>query len=327
MSFNARTDLALELRELYFENSQIATEAEGVEAEEEIAEQGIKITRVKVVNEKGAATLGKACGNYITVEIPKTIEYEQTAYEEACRICAKELSKLVGEPKDSTILVLGLGNRSITADALGPQTIDSVVATRHLIEYMPEEIDQRLRRVCAVAPGVLGNTGIETGEIVKGICDKIRPGLIIAVDALCSRRMERVNNTIQLTDTGIVPGAGIGNRRMAIDKEHLGVPVIAIGVPTVVDAATIAGDTIDRIIANLKANAKENVPLYKMLEVIEEEDKYSIIKEVLKPDCTDFVVTPKEIDVAVEKISDIVANGINIALHEGITLEDINRYK
>ncbi len=327
MSFNARTDLAIEAREMYFENSAIATEAKGIEAEEEECDFGIKVTRVRVVNEEGGKALGKAVGTYVTMELPNPNETEQKAYEEACRICAVELTKLVGQKINGTALVIGLGNRNITADALGPKTVDSVLVTRHLLEYMPEEIDSRLRSVCAISPGVLGVTGVETGEIVKGICDRVKPSLVIAVDALCSRRMERINNTVQLTDTGVVPGAGIGNRRMAIDESSLGVPVIAVGVPTVIDAATIAGDTIDKIIENLKENAEENLPLYKMLSVIAEEDKYGMIKQVLKPDYGDFVVTPKEVDSVVENIAKIIANGINIALHEGITLEDIDRYK
>lgn len=327
MPFNARTDLAIEAREMYFENSAIETEAEGIEAEEESCGFDIKVTRVKIVNQSGSDTLGKPIGNYITIELPDLVSYEQKAYEEACRVCAKELSALADPVPNGTVMVIGLGNRNITADALGPKAVDSVLVTRHLIEYMPEEIDQRLSSVCAVSPGVLGITGVETGEIVKGICDRVKPALIIAIDALCSRRIERINNTIQFTDTGIVPGAGIGNRRMAIDKDELGIPVIAIGVPTVIDAATIVGDTIDRIVDNLKQNAEENLPLYKMLSVIAEDDKYGMIKQVLSPDRGDFVVTPKEIDSAVNDVSEIIANGINIALHKGITLEDIDRYK
>jgi spore protease len=326
MAYSARTDLALELREIYFETASDAAEAEGVEAEEE-NKLGIKVTRVKITNKKGEKTLGKPSGTYITMEFGAKTDFEQESYENACKVCAEELSSLKKNWQGGTVLVLGLGNRNITADALGPKTVDSVLVTRHLLEYMPEEIDSRLKPVCAVAPGVLGITGVETGEIVKGICERIKPSLIIAVDALCSRRMERVNNTIQLTDTGITPGAGIGNRRMSIDEKTLGIPVIAVGVPTVVDAATIAGDTIDRIIQSLKDNAKESIPLYKILNIVAGEDKEAIINEVLKPDCLGYIVTPKEVDTAVEKISEIIANGINIALHEGITINDINRYR
>ncbi len=327
MWFNARTDLAIESREMYLETGAIDTQIKGVEAEEESFDNGIHVTRVKIVDESGVEALGKAMGRYITVELPDNGQVEQETYEEACRVCARELKPLMNKNTDGTVLVVGLGNWNITADAVGPKTVKSVLVTRHLIEYMPEEIDERLRAVCAVSPGVLGITGVETGEIVKGLVDRVKPSLVIAIDALCSRRMERVNNTIQMTDTGITPGAGIGNRRMAVDKETLGVPVIAIGVPTVIDAATIAGDTIDMILEDLRHNAKENQPLYKMLSVIAEEDKYSMIKQVLSPEHGDFVVTPKEVDFLVSRVAEIIANGINIALHEGITLRDIDRYK
>lgn len=326
MSYSARTDLALEAREMCFEGSTMDAELEGLESEEESYDFDIKVTRVKVIGEKGEKAIGKASGTYVTIELPKPDDGEREVYEEACAVCARELKGLIRGKTEGTALVIGLGNRNITPDALGPKTVDSVLVTRHLLEYMPEEMDGRLRAVCAVSPGVLGITGVETGEIVKGICDRVKPTLVIAVDALCARRMERINNTIQLTDTGVVPGAGIGNRRMAIDEKTLGMPVIAIGVPTVVDAATIAGDTIDKIIESLKENAEENLPLYKMLSVIAEEDKYGMIKQVLKPDYGDFVVTPKEVDSAVDYISEIIANGINIALHREVTLKDIDRY-
>lgn len=327
MSFSARTDLAIESREMYFETGAIDTEIKGVEATEEEFDNGIHVTRVRIVDEAGVEALGKPRGKYITIELPDNGQVEQETYEEACRVCAAELRPLLGGNIEGTVLVVGLGNWNITADAVGPKTVKSVLVTRHLLEYMPEEIDERLRAVCAVSPGVLGITGVETGEIVKGLVDRVKPALIIAVDALCSRRMERINNTIQMTDTGITPGAGIGNRRMAIDERSLGVPVIAIGVPTVIDAATIAGDTIDMILEDLRQNAKDNEPLYKMLSVIAEEDKYSMIKQILSPGHGDFVVTPKEVDFLVSRVAEVIANGINIALHEGITLKDIDRYK
>lgn len=327
MSYSARTDLALEAREMYLENSENESEIDGVEAEETDYGHGICVTRVKITNENGSKTLGKGIGTYITIEIPEKMLREQTVYEKSCQACAKELSQLIKKYSDGTVLVIGLGNWNITADALGPKTINSVLVTRHLLEYMPKEIDERLRSVCAVSPGVLGLTGVETSEIVKGLADRIKPSLIIAIDALCSRNMHRINNTIQLSDTGITPGAGIGNHRMSIDEKSLGIPVIAIGVPTVVDAATISSDTIDLILENLKENAGEDRPIYKMLEVIAAEDKYSLIKQVLSPHYGDFVVSPKEVDTVVNDISSIIANGINISLHEGLSLQDIDRYK
>lgn len=321
MPFYARTDFADEARVLYAEK-----EISGVEAEEETSDD-INITRVRITNDDGEQALGKPQGLYITLDIPDCNRQSQESYETACRLCARELATLLNDIKEGTVLVAGLGNRNITADAIGPKCINSVLVTRHLLEYMPEEIDSRLRSVCAVSPGVLGITGIETGEILRGLVRNVNPCAVIVIDALCSGRMSRINRTIQMTDTGITPGAGIGNRRMAINTETLGVPVIALGVPTVVDAATIAGDTIDMIIENLKQNAEENLPLYKMLSTLAEEDKYSMIKQVLSPSFGDLVVTPKEVDTFVDTVSKIIANGINIALHEGITLNDIDRYR
>ncbi len=326
MSFNARTDLAKEAREMYLEKDSGNAEVPGVRATDQDYGSGITVTRVEILDEHGEESLGKPKGKYITVEFPNRDEVRREFYEEACRVCAKELLPLLGNNTDGPVLVIGLGNRNITADALGPKTVDSVLITRHLLEYMPEEIDSRLRSVCAVAPGVLGITGVETGEIVKGLAEKVKPSLIIAIDALCSRRIERINNTVQMTDTGITPGAGIGNTRMSINRENLGVPVVAIGVPTVIDAATIAGDTIDILVEEMRRNSEDNLPLYKMLSTVAEEDKYTVIKQILSPMHGDFVVTPKEIDTLVEDIAHIIANGINIALHEGITLEDIDRY-
>ncbi len=323
LSFRARTDLALEAQAMCLSDSEETIE--GITVEEEESSK-IKVTRVKILNEVGSKKIDKKKGTYITIELPESRISDQKTYENACEICAKELSGLIKGISTETTLVVGLGNWNITADALGPKTIKSVLVTRHLLEYMPEEIDSRLQSVCAVSPGVLGITGVETAEIVKGLSDKIKPSLIIVIDALCSRQMERISRTIQISDTGISPGAGVGNHRLALDNDTLGVPVIALGVPTVVDAATIASDIIDMIIADLKANASENKPLYKMLSVIAEEDKYSIIKQLLTPQYGDFVVTPKEIDSVVTDVSNIIANGINIALHEGITLADIDKY-
>ncbi|MBR5155139.1 MAG: GPR endopeptidase [Clostridia bacterium] len=327
MPFNPRTDLALEAKELHFKDTTPNADSDGITAESETKDFGIRINRVKILNKKGQEKLSKPQGTYVTIELPDPNIVSQEAYEEACHTCAKELSALSASLNTETTLVLGLGNRNITADALGPKTVDSVLVTRHLLQYMPEEIDSRLRSVCAISPGVLGITGVETAEIVKGVCERVNPTLVIAIDALCSRHISRINNTIQIADTGITPGAGIGNRRMSIDKDTLGVPVIVIGVPTVVDAATIAGDTIDKIIEELKANANGNTPLYNMLTTLAEEDRYPMIKEVLTPDHGDFVVTPKEIDSSVENIAKIIANGINIALHDGISLADVDRYK
>jgi spore protease len=331
-----RTDLAVEANEFYMQRT--ASEADTGQKEQadftappgvEIVNGGtpdIKITRVKITSPTGEAAIGKPMGNYITIEIPGLKESNQELYENACKALAKELAGITKLGEKSTILIVGLGNWNVTPDALGPKVVSSVMVTRHLLKYVPEQVDSGVRPVCAVAPGVLGITGIETGEIVRGIVEKVKPDLIIAIDSLASRKMERVSTTIQLADTGISPGSGVGNKRMELSQATLGVPVIAIGVPTVVDAATMANDTIDLVMDSMINQAKQGTEFYNMLKGIDRNEKYELIQEVLKPYIGDLIVTPKEIDEIIEKISKVIANGLNIALHQGITLNDVNRY-
>jgi len=327
---NVRTDLALEARELFKEQElkggiRGINEPPGVEIEND-GNDDIKITRVKVTSPTGEASIGKPMGNYVTLEVPGLKENDQDLFEETCKALAKELVKIVRLGPKSTVLIVGLGNWNVTPDALGPKVVSSVMVTRHLLEYVPEQVDEGVRPVCAVAPGVLGITGIETGEIIKGIVDKIRPDAIIAIDALASRKMDRVSTTIQIADTGISPGSGVGNKRMELSQKTLGIPVIAIGVPTVVDAATMANDTIDMLIDSMIKEAGQGTEFYNMLKSIDREEKYQLIQEVLRPYLGDLIVTPKEIDDIIERVSKVIANGLNIAIHEGITLSDVNRY-
>ncbi len=327
-----RTDLALEAHELFKQEemrqnmqNRGGNEPPGVEVEN-AGNEDIKISRVRVVSPTGEASIGKPMGNYITLEVPRMNENDQTLYEDVCKALAKELTGILQLKEKSTILIVGLGNWNVTPDALGPKVVSSVMVTRHLLEYVPEQVDNGVRPVCAVAPGVLGITGIETGEIIKGIVDRIKPDVIIAIDALASRKMDRVNTTIQIADTGIAPGSGVGNKRMELSKDTLGIPVIAVGVPTVVDAATMANDTIDLVIDKMIEQAKQGSEFYNMLKSIERDEKYQLIQEVLNPYVGSLIVTPKEVDETIEKVSKIVANGLNIALHQGITLDDVNRY-
>lgn len=326
---NVRCDLAVEAKELYTETQGADTEIPGVTVETDEVGGYIHITRVHIQDETGAQNLGKDIGTYITIEMPNRFYGQQKIYEQMCQTCSKELKRLT-DPiltgKDDCVLVVGLGNWNITADALGPKVINSLMVTRHLKEYVPEEIDEGVRPVCALTPGVLGITGIETGEIVRGLTEKVRPKLVIAIDALCSRRMERINTTIQISDTGITPGEGVGNKRKALRADTLGVPVIAIGVPTVVDAATIAGDTIDLIVDDLRETGQGNAPLCRMLSAIDAEDKYTLIKDTIAPHFGNFIVAPKDVDTIIDDISRIIANGINISVHDGITLADVDRY-
>ncbi len=308
---NFRTDLALERRDLYRKANNVANEVNGLETEEEQLGETIKITRVKVLNQEGEQAIGKKQGNYITIDIKDLKIAEEEDIQKASEAVTKELRTLIGnliQPQED-ILVVGLGNLYVTPDALGPKVIQDIDITRHLLNYMPEVLEQGTRPVSAVSPGVLGTTGIETVEILKGIVDNVHPKLIIVIDALASRSIERISSTVQIADTGIVPGAGVGNQRKELTVDTLGIPVIAIGVPTVVEAATIAADSLNLFIQKLQEEAHSN----EFLNQLQEEDKYQMIKEVLQPADYNFIVTPKEIDDLIENMSSVVARGINFA--------------
>ena len=208
-------------------------------------------------------------------------------------------------------MVVGLGNIYVTPDALGPKVINEIDVTRHLINYLPQYVEEGTRMVSAIAPGVLGTTGIETVEILKGIVENIKPKLLIVIDALASRSIERISSTVQLSDTGIVPGAGVENTRSEISKNTLGIPVIAIGIPTVVETAVLVNDCLDVFIQKLQDEAKSNDYLNKL----KEEDNYEEIKEALLPKEYNLIVTPKEIDDLIENMKDVVARGINFAIN------------
>lgn len=320
---SVRTDLAVEAKEIY--SKQNNGKIPGVEVLER-KEGEIKITDVKITSEIGEKSMGKPMGTYITIDMPKLTHYDGDAMDEVSKVMANSLGSLIKLDDSMTALVVGLGNWNVTPDALGPKVISKLMVTRHLKQLVPDSIDEGIRPVCALAPGVLGLTGIETGEIIKGVVDKIKPNLIICIDALASRKMERVNNTIQIGNTGIAPGSGVGNRRMEISEKSLGIPVIAIGVPTVVDAATMANDTIDMVLDEMIKQSEKGGNFYNMLKSIDKEEKQRLIREILDPYVGDLVVTPKEVDIVIESVSKVIANGINIALQPALELEDINKY-
>uniref|UniRef100_A0A7C5V3V8 GPR endopeptidase n=1 Tax=Caldicellulosiruptor owensensis TaxID=55205 RepID=A0A7C5V3V8_9FIRM len=324
--FKIQTDLALETRELV--QKGFGREIEGVEVEERKEfNDKIKITKVKINSIKGEAILQKPMGNYITIEADGLRDEDFDVQEKVSKILANELESLINVSQKSTVLVVGLGNWNVTPDSLGPKVVSKVLITRHLFEFVPEKVqDRRIRSVCAISPGVLGITGIETSEIISGIVQKIHPDLIIAIDALASRRLERISTAIQIADTGIVPGSGIGNERKGITKDSVGVPVVAIGVPMVVDAAIIANDAIDLLIERLKNETERSSPLYTLLESIPDEDRFNLIKEVIFPYYGNLFVTPKDIDRIVENISTVIADGINMAIHPEVKENDEYRY-
>ena len=235
--YNFRTDLASERKDIYQKANNVEDQIDGIESEKEEVNEDIKIERVKITNENGERAIGKPIGDYITIDIQKLKIAQEEEIKVAADIVSKELKKIIDKhiDKQGEILVVGLGNIYVTPDSLGPKVINEIEVTRHIINYMPQYVVEGTRMVSAIAPGVLGTTGIETVEILKGVVDNINPKLLIVIDALASRSIERISSTVQISDTGIVPGAGVGNTRNEISQRTLGIPVIALGIPTVVD--------------------------------------------------------------------------------------------
>jgi len=319
MDRNVRTDLALESRE----NLEMGEELSGVEVTvEEDENLGIIVTWVEIINKEGALSMGKPIGNYITLESSLMRENDPDSHEEIVKILARKLGQLHRLGENSTVLVVGLGNRYVTPDALGPQVCENLLVTRHLEQEVPPDL--KLRAVSALAPGVMGITGIETAEIIKGVVDRIKPDIVIAVDALAARKTSRINTTIQMSDAGVNPGAGLGNKRMPINKESMGVPVLAIGVPTVVDAVTLVNDTLDKMLGAMLDSISAGHPFFEMLNTMQDEERHNVIGDILSNN--NMFVTPKEIDAVVTRLAKIIANTLNIALHPGITQDDVNRY-
>ncbi|MCL2048340.1 MAG: GPR endopeptidase [Defluviitaleaceae bacterium] len=312
-----RTDLALEMRE------HIGEEIPGVKITVE-EENGITVTWVAIEDENGAKAMGKPIGNYVTLESSAMRENDIDAHEDIAKILSQKLGKLHKLGGEAVILVVGLGNRQVTPDALGPRVCEKLLVTRHLGDDVPVELQGKLRAVGALSPGVMGITGIETAEIIKGVAEKIRPDLIIAVDALAARRTSRINATIQMSDAGVNPGAGLGNRRTPITRESMGVPVIAMGVPTVVDAATLVNDTMDNMLSAMSEAAPDEQAFYNMLGSLDDGERYGLIREILSEE--NMFVTPKDVDAVIARLANIIANSLNIALHPGISVEDVNRF-
>ncbi len=313
--FSPRSDLAIEAAALFNKSESDIKNIEGIKYKTEKCDS-YTLTTVEVLNSRGEEAIGKKIGTYITIDCPKIRENDDEAFDKVSAALGDILEKMLNLKKYHTVLAVGLGNWNVTPDALGPKVVSKLLVTRHLFEFIPEKIPDTLQALCAISPGVLGITGIETSEIVKGICDKVRPDVIIAIDALASRKIERISTSIQISDTGITPGAGIGNKRRGLDEEYLGARVIAIGVPTVVDAATVANDTIEILCENIKRSEGLNKEIGKALELTDNEMRYPLIKEVLNPFVGDLIVTPKEVDEIIDDVSKIIANGINRAVHK-----------
>lgn len=306
-----RTDMAVERRDLYKRANNIENEIDGVECNEEQIDD-IKITRVSVTNEQGEQALQKPIGNYITIDVKKINNIETEKEDKIVEVLSKELVNIVDKHigKSDEIMIVGLGNLYSTPDSLGSRVVNDVEITRHIKIYLPQYIDENTRNISAISPGVLGTTGIESAEIIRGITEKVKPKMIIAIDSLCSKNVSRINKSIQISDTGIVPGGGVGNTREELSEKSLGIPVIAIGVPTVVEMASITNDCLDLFIEDLQKKAESN----EVLNKLKDEDNYEKIKQALIPNDYNFIVTPKEIDDLIESMKDIISRGINQAL-------------
>ena len=318
LSYTPRTDLALEAREAFLGGGQ--AQIPGVQVQT-AGDDEVVVTRVNITTAEAEKMLGKLQGRYVTVEAGG-LRYKNTPLQETImKKLAQELTSMVNIAQDATILIVGLGNWNITPDALGPRAVDKIVVTRHLQGMLSPELKGGVRSVCAVAPGVLGLTGIETAEIIAGIVDKIKPDIVIAIDALAAAASHRLITTVQIANTGINPGSGVGNKRFGLTAQSLGVPVIAIGVPTVVHASTIAMDTIG-ILQEHSAFAR----YFKSMETLSEQDRHTIVRQVLPEALGDLMVTPKEVDRLIDDIAGVVAGGINQAMHPNIDYNNIHMY-
>ncbi len=299
-NFQVRTDLALEARESI---GEAESALHGVRVEEYYKEeQDVRVTKVMIDTKNAAKAMGKPVGIYVTMEAPAMVEPDEAYHREISECFASELLELLpGKGEEQSVLIVGLGNREVTADSLGPQAVDNLFITRHIVrEYGAAAYNrEKINLISALEPGVMAKTGMETAEIVKGVVRETEPDVLIVIDALAARSIRRLNRTIQITNTGIQPGSGVGNHRNALTQESLGVPVIAVGIPTVVDAATIVSDALEKL--------------------LEEEKEADVVKYVSRqqknfPELNNMYMTGKDIDAVVKRVSYTVSEGINLAL-------------
>lgn len=299
-NFQVRTDLALEARE-HMEEAD--SKLHGVRVEEYYKEEeDIKVTKVMIDTKNAAKMMGKPMGTFVTMEVPAMLEPDEGYHREISRCLSQELKEMIpGSDKEQSILIVGLGNREVTADALGPWVVDNLFITRHIVKTYGKAAYNRqtMNQISSIEPGVMAKTGMETAEIIKGVVDETGPDVVVVIDALAARSTKRLNRTIQITNTGIWPGSGVGNHRNALTQETLGVPVIAIGVPTVVDAATIVGDALEKLLREEKE--------YEQL-------KYLGQHRNVFAELNNMYMTGKDIDAVIKRVSFTVSEGINMAL-------------
>ena len=319
--YSIRTDLALEQKER-FENDHV--EIQGVVLEEEYDEEKeMKVTTVRIETEKGARIMKKPVGTYVTIEAPNLSVSDEDYHLEIAKELSGHLKKflkdILGKKiEEYSVLVVGLGNRKVTPDALGPYVADNLNITRHIVkEYGKYALEQEtVQLISAIVPGVMGQTGMETVEIIRGVVKETKPDVIIAIDALAARSSKRLNRTIQIADTGINPGSGVGNHRNAITESTVGVPVIAIGVPTVVDAATIVNDTMENLLLALETSETlKGVGV--VMQGYSATEKYELVKELISPNLNGLFVTPKDIDETVKRISYTISEALNLLFSKG----------
>ena len=277
---------------------------------------------------EAAARLGKTMGNYVTLEAPGLRQKNTDLQDRLSEVLARELLNLIQLPEnlEESIFIVGLGNWNVTPDALGPRVMNELLVTRHMFKLGHEALGEGLRSVCALAPGVMGLTGIETSEIIHSLVTRFKPSMLIAIDALAAHRLERLHTTIQISDAGINPGSGVGNNRQSISKETIGIPVVAIGVPTVVDASTIAGAAMDALVESFRMRSAETAALGKVLGELNWDQRQELIREVLEPFVGRLMVTPKEVDELIEEISLTIGAGLNAALHPRIKAREPGKY-
>jgi spore protease len=359
--YQVRTDLAIEAHEMVVEEQEQSAQGRGIDGVivKERDENGVKITNVEIT-EQGAHVIGKKTGKYLTFEVQGIRQKDTDLQAEVERVFAYEFHAFMRElniPREASCLIVGLGNWNVTPDALGPMAVENLLITKHLFTLQPEMVQDGFRPVSAITPGVMGITGLETSDIIHGVIEKTKPDFVIAIDALAARSIERVNSTIQVSDSGIHPGSGVGNKRKELSKETLGIPVIAIGIPTVVDAVSITSDTIDFMLKHFGREIKEgdrpsrslapagmtfgekrqltdeDLPdeekrstFLGLIGTLPDEEKRRLIHEVLSPLGHNLMVTPKEVDVFIEDMANVIAAGLNAALHDEVDQDNYGAY-
>ncbi|WP_425807217.1 GPR endopeptidase [Desulfitobacterium sp. Sab5] len=317
--FNVQIDMAVEAHEIL--RGESGNEVPGVRMIKDELEHAT-VTTIDIETEQGVQEMGRPKGSYITIDAPEIRENNYLVHQDITETLAKELVKLLNLKEDSSVLLVGLGNWNATPDALGPQVIEKSLVTRHLFQFSPDELKGKLRKVSAIAPGVLGITGIETAEIIRGIVEHVKPDWVIAIDALAAGSLDRIGTSIQLANTGISPGSGVGNKRVGINEETLGCKVLAIGLPTVVNAAIIAHNCLESFMDELKTSPS----LFRLYKEFNPKSLENILSQALSPYSGNLMVAPKEIDTLIQSAARIIAGALGICLHPGISREEYQMY-